>query len=192
MVFYIKYPSFRGFTLVELMISVAIVAIIASSGVVLFSSAQKNARITKRAQDLKAMQEALELYKQGTGAYPVQANWVCISSLSVLVPKYIGSLPSDPLDNGNPAGPNCYQYKSGPIVILNREYKVRTNPRVYTSGEMNSEAFSQQKELIDTAKDSIQNCSVDDGPYTGWSVYNGGEICGDPAEAVYTPPVIRE
>jgi general secretion pathway protein G len=178
-----------GFTLIELMIAITIVAIITATGVVVYSTAQKTARIEKRAQDLKSIQSGLELYKQATGGYPKQIEWACISaSLTALVPDYIPSLPADPLDNGNPAGPNCYQHRSGPVLAIGTalQYKIRTNPRVSSSGEMDSTAFSQRQELIDTARDGLINCVVDSGPYTGWSLYNGSDICSDPVDEIVT------
>lgn len=50
----------QGFTLIELMIAIAIVAILATVGAVIFTNAQKNARDTKRRADIEAMAKAYE------------------------------------------------------------------------------------------------------------------------------------
>jgi general secretion pathway protein G len=173
----------RGFTLIELMVSIAVIAIVASVGTLVYSNAQRTSRASKRVQDLQALKGALELYKTTTGSYPPQNGWACISSsLSVLAPKYMPVLPADPLDKGNAGGANCYQYTSAagdPTVLTGQEFKLRTNPAIYTSGEMTSAAFGIQKTLIDPAKDGSANCQVDSGPYAGWSVYSGSRVCDD-------------
>lgn len=80
----------RGFTLIELMVSISIVAIISTVGMVVYGQAQKSARDSRRKQDLKSIQLALELYKQVNNVYPVT------TSLSSITPNYIASIPTDP------------------------------------------------------------------------------------------------
>lgn len=67
----------QGFTLVELMVAIAIVAILAVVGITIFSGLQKNARDSKRRQDIDAIVKALETkYDQNTGYYPgVIGTW---------------------------------------------------------------------------------------------------------------------
>lgn len=176
-------PNQKGFTLIELMVVIAIIAILAAVGIVTYASAQKAGRVSKRAQDLKALQTALELFKTATGAYPVNAGYACIgTTLDVLVPDYMPALPADPLDNGDATtGTNCYQYVSDALV--GNEYKVRTHDNIGASAsgpEMDSANFAQQRNLIDPARDggASPDCDVDpNGTYTGWSVYNGSVIC---------------
>lgn len=168
----------RGFTLIELMVAIAIIAVLSAIGMVAYSTAQKTSRISKRTQDLQALQTALELYKSATGTYPNAAaagTFACIgSNLTGLVPTYMPALPADPLDNGNTSGSYCYQYTSN-ATANSSEYKIRTNPTVYSNGEMNSAAFIQQTSLLDPAKDGTVNCVVESGAtYQGWAIYNGG------------------
>lgn len=49
-----------GFTLVELMVAIAIVAVLATVGFVIFTNTQKNARDTRRRGDLDAISNAFE------------------------------------------------------------------------------------------------------------------------------------
>lgn len=72
-----KYSGFTtimrancGFTLVELLITVSIIAILASIGISVYSSLQKNARDGKRQSDLRSIQSALEQYYADRFYYP--------------------------------------------------------------------------------------------------------------------------
>lgn len=80
----------QGFTLLELLIVIAIIGILVSIGVVSYSSAQKKSRDSRRTGDVKAIQQAWEqYYADNAGAYP--AN--CSVSMSIYLPV---GLPSDP------------------------------------------------------------------------------------------------
>ncbi len=71
------YPKMKtmnkrsGFTLLELLIVIAIIGILASLAAVSYSSAQRRARDSQRQADLKAIQNALEqYYADNDGNYP--------------------------------------------------------------------------------------------------------------------------
>lgn len=179
----IKGVQNRGFTLIELMVAIAILAILATVGIVMYSTAQKAGRVSKRVQDLDALKTALELYKSATGYYPsatAASTYYCLgaagSGLSVLVPNYMPILPADPLDGSNTAGTNCYEYASSG-TSNSTDYKLRTKPAIYgTSGEMNSAAFLTQTSLIDPDRDggTDDNCDIDTGgTITGWAIHSG-------------------
>ena len=74
----------HGFTLIEILIVVAIIAILASSVLVGFGPAQKQGRDARRISDLRQVQNALEIYYAKCGYYPggVQAATPCSSSFS--------------------------------------------------------------------------------------------------------------
>lgn len=52
----------RGFTLVELLVVIVIIAILATVGLTLFSSSQTSARDAKRKEDINAIASALEVH----------------------------------------------------------------------------------------------------------------------------------
>ncbi|OGG11484.1 hypothetical protein A2Z00_03495 [Candidatus Gottesmanbacteria bacterium RBG_13_45_10] len=79
----------KGFTLMELLIVIAIIGILISMGVVSFSSAQKTSRDSKRRADMKAIQNAWEQYNSdNNGSYP--------ASCSVSATYLPAGLPTDP------------------------------------------------------------------------------------------------
>jgi len=159
--------SKRGFTLIELMVAIAIVAILATVGMVVYASAQKSGRVSKRLQDLKAIQTALELFKTTKGFYPsvtTAGTFVCVDALSAnnsLAPNFLPVVPRDPIQT-TVSGANCYEYTSNGTGATPQgtEYKVRS--RVPTS-EMTWEDLNQQPTMINPAADGNtgNGCTVD-------------------------------
>lgn len=97
----------KGFTLVELLVVISIIAILSVIGITVFSSAQKSGRDAKRRMDLKAIAQALEQYKMVNGAYPYNGGvgWVHSTAGSNWMPDLNsfftgGSVPQDPVNNG--------------------------------------------------------------------------------------------
>ncbi len=100
----------RGFTLIEILIVVAIIAVLAGSVLVGFGPAQKQGRDLRRVNDLRQTQHALELYYAKCGYYPgvTQAGvppcgaFSAISSWAALTSALTGSnigtsqIPNDP------------------------------------------------------------------------------------------------
>lgn len=131
--------SKRGFTLIELMVAVSIVAILAAIGLASYSKSQIVARDSRRKQDLRSIQIALELFYQKNKQYPVQASWIfdatkdssgkCILTSSWLTDSskldtfanYINTIPNDPKACGDitkstsSATVNGYEYRSGSV-----------------------------------------------------------------------------
>lgn len=183
--------SSQGFTLIELMVVIAIISILAAVGLVAYSTAQKAGRISKRVQDLNALKTALELYKSSNSYYPSGASantFVCIGDVSggltALAPTYMPVLPADPLDGGNASGANCYQYATT-TTTSSTDYKLRTRLTISTSGEMSSAQFLQQSSLIDPDRDGTpdDDCAIQTGgTITGWAISSGSTaICNQDA-----------
>lgn len=114
-----------GFTIVELLVVIVVIAVLASISIVAFTGVQQRAKDSQRKSDIATIQKALELYKGENGTYPgcngakyvpngVTANdyQTCpVSSLtSALVPNFISTLPKDPVNNLNGTGTTGYGY----------------------------------------------------------------------------------
>jgi len=94
-----------GFTLIEILIAMAIVGILASAALVGLGSVRQTARDTRRIQDLHSVQTALELYYRKNGEYPDSMQW---SDLVPLLQAVSGSpIPTDPVSSNAP-----YEYGS--------------------------------------------------------------------------------
>ncbi len=67
--FRILYSKSKGFTLIELMVAISIVAILATIGIVAFGATQKSARDAKRKGDLEDIKKAFYLYRASNGSF---------------------------------------------------------------------------------------------------------------------------
>jgi len=83
----------KGFTLIEILIVVAIIAILSSIVLIGIGPTQQLGRDARRASDLHAIQVALSLYFTKNGAYPATGN--LYSSMTAAI---IGgnAMPTDP------------------------------------------------------------------------------------------------
>lgn len=114
-----------GFTLVELLVVVSIIAILVAMAIGTYSSFQKKGRDTKRQSDLNVIQSALEQYHADQGFYPVSGIIdadVGITNLSgrpapLPLPRvvtYLQQIPRDPLQSPSDTPPLYYRYVSIP------------------------------------------------------------------------------
>lgn len=116
-------PKKSGFTLVELLVVISIIAILSAIGITVFSAAQQAARDGRRRADLLAIAQALEIYRQQKGNYPtsgVSGGTVYNSDaaqpwITGLDESYMVRVPVDPKNTGGPAysGGYTYGYWSG-------------------------------------------------------------------------------
>ena len=66
--------STNGFTIVELLIVIVVIAILATISIVAYNGISTRARNNIRIQELKQWQKSFELYKAQNGNYPTMAN----------------------------------------------------------------------------------------------------------------------
>jgi general secretion pathway protein G len=114
----------RGFTIVELLIVIVVIAILAAISLVTYNGVQQRARDSQRKSDISYVQKALSLYYIDNNGYPACTGGVykapttpqaCSLSdpdvIAALVPDYVSKLPVDPLNKAN--SPFMYYYAVG-------------------------------------------------------------------------------
>lgn len=94
----------KGFTIVELLIVIVVIAILAAITVVSYNGISSQARDSSREVALRTVTQGLEMYFQKNGHYPDacnQLNTGCsISHLAAsLVPEHLSTIPNDPGDS---------------------------------------------------------------------------------------------
>lgn len=65
----------KGFTLIEILLVVAIIAILATIGFAIYSGLTGNARDAERQSEIKEIANALEINRTASGYQPLQAGW---------------------------------------------------------------------------------------------------------------------
>lgn len=103
----------NGFTLVEIMITVAIMAVLVAISASIYSGVQKSNRDQARVRDLQTIKQALEMYRSDKGVYPTDAE-----NELTLNEKYLTTWPADPVAN------QSYIYQpipSGFIICAKKE-----------------------------------------------------------------------
>lgn len=121
----------QGFTLVELLVVVSIIAILSVIGVATFTSVQKNARDARRKADIDAMASAFEAAYSPSAGYSVTGTPLTGANFSS------GSIPVDPLNAGTSATPaTSYIYYSSGFSAAGSAYDPAGN-RLFSSSNTN-------------------------------------------------------
>ena len=87
--------KYSGFTIIELLVSITIIALLSTIGMTGYQAVSKGGRDALRKTDLEQIRSALEIYKSENSAYPVNSD-TCIPDLSALSAEYINPYPDDP------------------------------------------------------------------------------------------------
>lgn len=118
-----RVPCRKGFTLIEMLIVVAIIGILASIVLLGIGPTRSRARDARRISDLRQVQTALELYFGKNGAYPPGSTWAGLSGSLVSAAIGITQIPNDPNPSAN------YQYASdGTTYVLGATLEDSGNP----------------------------------------------------------------
>lgn len=140
----------RGFTIVELLIIIVVIAILAAITVVAYNGVQQRGRDSERTADVQAIVKALELYYVDNGNYPAgsgsttinnswsttaDASW---SNLITALRPYNVQIGSDPISTPNTNVQNTgynYAYFAGSYCgVINRQvfilvYRYESSPQ---------------------------------------------------------------
>ncbi|MFQ5661923.1 MAG: type II secretion system protein [Candidatus Paceibacteria bacterium] len=90
-----------GFTILELLVSLAIIAVLLSVVLILMDNVREQTRDSKRMSDTREMSKALELYAVENGSFPIAVEAVTITgedavSTTLESAEAISEMPIDP------------------------------------------------------------------------------------------------
>ncbi|MBN2095863.1 type II secretion system protein [Candidatus Peregrinibacteria bacterium] len=103
----------KGFSLVELLVVITIMAILSVAAYSAFGGQTSKARNSRRLQDLSSIQSSLEIYFiEHNNKYP--------GSLAELVPNLMPQLPTDP----SSTEATTYNYKYEPKPVTLNKYQI--------------------------------------------------------------------
>jgi len=159
-----------GFTIVELLIVVVVIAVLAAITIVAFNGVQARARDSQRRSDVRAITKALELYKISNGAYPAATPSCWESSNAASFMEYlvagagsagIDSVPVDPVNNSSYYYSYC-RYSAGVYNCdaARGDYVVVTIKRL----ETNPTGAGESSWIC-----PLRNWNVDNGNEFSWS-----------------------
>jgi len=143
-----------GFTVVEIVVVVSVIAILSSVVFANLNQASAQSRDAKRQADLRNLQTAIELYRQKEGRYPAGCrganewsgqsgtDYACSSGNEYIIGltyEYISVLPTDPKLNGTNSGyvyrtnTDGTAYKIMAVRTVERETILHTHTHVFKS-----------------------------------------------------------
>lgn len=154
-----KKQEFRkGFTIIELLIVIAVIAVLIAIALPRFRGMREEGDIARAKGELRTLQAAIEsYYSHNNHVFPATGSAALNTALSTAQPRIIGSVPVDPFDTAG--GP--YQYILGGT---NNEYYV-----LYSvgTGRNGSAALSGDTAITETNGASciyVSNISSDTQP----------------------------
>lgn len=116
----------KGFTLVELLVVVAIIGLLTGMVVISIQNVKAKARDAQRVADINSIATALSLYHNDFNAYPIFDGYTTGTDVLSIALKDAGTIstaPTDPLNTGN----YQYYYQSTDGTDYYLEYYLETN-----------------------------------------------------------------
>lgn len=93
-----RFRQTHGFTIVELLIVIVVIAILAAIVIVAYNGIQDKAKFAQKRSDIENLQKLVELYYAQNGSYPTTSGWNYQrrdgdNFIPGIVPQFAGSLP---------------------------------------------------------------------------------------------------
>jgi len=110
----------RGFTIIELLVVMAIIGMLASVILVVFSGVQAKSRDTRRIEDVREMQKALSLYYVDGNRFPQAPSPVTITGSDAVSTALVnaGAIPAVSPDPVTPDFDYTYQATSSGFYTI--------------------------------------------------------------------------
>lgn len=185
--------SLTGFTLVEILVSVAVIAILSTIVYMSVGAARDKTYDTQRKSDLAQLGIALKLYREDNGAYPAPgcgANW----EAGEPNPAYSSPGPADPV--GNWYVTECVDYIPGLAPGYIPELPLDPTSE-YVNGEgymYTSKASGNSYKLVVTRSNQRMIMPTEDFARcpSSCATCHGAPNTGEQAFAIYTPDMACE
>lgn len=140
----------KGFTLIEILIVVAIIGLLASVVLVGLGSFRSRGRDARRIADIRSVQNSLELFYVKSNAYPTATNWTDLKTALVGAGIGISNVPLDPLD---------------PSTTYFYAYGVSADKQSYVLGATLEDANANKTILNDDIDSTVYNVNCADPVY---------------------------
>ena len=160
-----------GFTIVELLIVVVVIAILAAISVVAYTGIQDRAEVAKTASAVRAYRDAFVIYKQENGSYPSTGGFCLGDQYGI----FTGG-----------SSPSC-RYSTAPILVTNGA-SARNSLKTYMGGQLPMPStkliMSGSTEYVGAHfYGSSYNYTLDASPVVAIEYYVKGDTC--PVGPVY-------
>ena len=143
----ILYKKNKGFTILELLVVVAIIGLLSAVVMASLNSSRSKGRDAKRIEETRQIINAVELYFNATGKYPSRAQFIVANKAQNPLSPYLWPIPRDPKTNAQynyaglragvtPTNVPCSGYHIG--VSLENNNKVLQNDSDFTSNNTNN------------------------------------------------------
>lgn len=121
----------EGFTMIELLMVIAIIGLLAAIGIYTLGTVKARARDAVRVADVDQLRKALDLYaNDNDSGYPLSASAICINGTDIVTTALknagiISSPIADPVYTNDAT--NCYKYTSADGANFSIQYYLETD-----------------------------------------------------------------